>query len=295
MEAGKLSVSEGAERLDTGHLLRAAIHDVYDIHNIYDIQDSGIAQALGEKGHLIESAWADPAHIDGSSTGTTSFRRVSALAGQALSLANTEADRLGSSEVGLRHILLALADQHSGPAVDLLQSVGMDLNQFHSALLPSAAPPLTRLAVETVVDGYVGGEPLPQPDFDALPDGVLEDLEGRLPRIPVGRIRRRGDYYALVSVEADHISRIGRQLGLADRERESLNQWWLGEIERCYPEIEERLSPTAGGRLRRPMPRIRPGLLFQIWFNILGPGARCWFGNRYVTLRRYTLRLHWRP
>jgi hypothetical protein len=40
---------------------------------------------------------------------------------------------------------------------------------------------------------------------------------------------------------------------------------------------------------------LRSNLLFQLWFNTVGPGARTWFGNRYVGIRRYTFRLRWRP
>ena len=41
--------------------------------------------------------------------------------------------------------------------------------------------------------------------------------------------------------------------------------------------------------------RLGHGFLFQLWFNTLGPGARTWFGNRYVGIRRHTFRITWRP
>ena len=31
--------------------------------------------------------------------------------------------------------------------------------------------------------------------------------------------------------------------------------------------------------------------LFQVWSNTVGPGARCWTGNRYTPIRRHTFRL----
>jgi hypothetical protein len=35
--------------------------------------------------------------------------------------------------------------------------------------------------------------------------------------------------------------------------------------------------------------------LYQVWSNTVGPGAKCWFGNRYTPIRHHTFRLRWRP
>jgi hypothetical protein len=46
--------------------------------------------------------------------------------------------------------------------------------------------------------------------------------------------------------------------------------------------------------IRRRPRRPRSEVVSQIWFNTIGPGGRCWFGNRYTTVRHYTFMLRWR-
>ncbi len=40
---------------------------------------------------------------------------------------------------------------------------------------------------------------------------------------------------------------------------------------------------------------LKSNLASQLWCNTVGPGANCWFGNRYTPLRRHTFGLRWRP
>ena len=47
---------------------------------------------------------------------------------------------------------------------------------------------------------------------------------------------------------------------------------------------------------RSPIARhLGTGILFQLRFNTVGPGARTWFANRNVGIRHYTFRFRWRP
>jgi hypothetical protein len=151
----------------------------------------------------------------------------------------------------------------------------------------------------------------PPAELAALPPDVWRQLEERLQRIPVERIRWMADYYALRSVESEHITRIARGLDLPAGEQELLSDWWLQTVDlKVKPNVEQIMKSqresdrrwmTSERRrhLARRLPPQPPGVvrtvLFQAKFNTVGPGGRTWFGNRYVGIRRHTFRLHWRP
>jgi hypothetical protein len=140
--------------------------------------------------------------------------------------------------------------------------------------------------------------PPPVPDLGDRTGTVVQSLDDRFARMPFSRVGGLADYWALRAVEVDHVSRLVLQEGFSDQQLEALKAYWLRRIE---------------DRLRKPMDRVRlhdieamhrsrvarhlrnRRFLFQLWFNTLGPGAKTWFGNRYVRIRHYTFRLRWRP
>ncbi len=139
----------------------------------------------------------------------------------------------------------------------------------------------------------------PPPDFDTLPPGVRLDLDERFQRVPFDRIRHWADYWALRSIEAEHIAKLARRFALTLAQQESVEHWWQNEL---YDRLKETLndlqerSMLVYRRLLSKHRRLRRSqVLFQVWFNSLGPGGRTWFGNRYTTIRHYTFRIHWRP
>jgi hypothetical protein len=135
-------------------------------------------------------------------------------------------------------------------------------------------------------------------EFDSLPEGVIGDLQARYERVPFDRIRRMADYYALREVEADYVRELALRAQLSVRDNELVESWWLSCLATQLSETLERLATerrdSAIRSLRRRR-RVRSTVLFQLWFNTIGPGGRCWFGNRYTTIRHYTFRLRWRP
>ena len=151
----------------------------------------------------------------------------------------------------------------------------------------------------------------PPAELATLPPDVWRHLEERLQQIPVDRIRRMADYYALRSVESEHINRIARDLNLSANQRQLLSDWWQQTVQlKVQPKIEQITKSHRESQMRwiasehrrhptRQLPPQPPGVvrtvLFQLKFNTVGPGGRTWFGNRYVGIRRHTFRLHWRP
>jgi hypothetical protein len=141
--------------------------------------------------------------------------------------------------------------------------------------------------------------PSPQPDFDSLPHDVLDDLETRRESLPLARVSRYADYWALQGVERDHIRNLAKRFGLSEEDRCVIEAWWMNQLvvlladtlDRLHGEIRDAVI----GRRRSWILRIRFKPLFQLCYNTVGPGGRCWFGNRYTFIRHYTFRLHWRP
>jgi hypothetical protein len=156
------------------------------------------------------------------------------------------------------------------------------------------------------------------PALQHLPPIVFDDLRARYDRLPEDRLRVLADYWALLDVEKDHIDRIVSRHGLAETDGDSLRQWWIEQVdERVAARIEpmrQRRQANALGYLHRrhrrrasrsnprhlhvgsPTPRGRlANAKDQVLFNSVGPGAWCWFGNRYSTIRHWTFRVHWRP
>ena len=140
------------------------------------------------------------------------------------------------------------------------------------------------------------------PNFDGLPPEFRSHFDERLKHLPVGRIQRMADFYALRSVEIDHVRHVARQYNMSDAERRSVESWWLHRIQvpldgKIRDLGDQRhaafIRQMEKHRLRRH--RFKSKFVFQLWFNSIGPGGMTWFGNRYVTIRHYTFRLRWRP
>jgi hypothetical protein len=140
--------------------------------------------------------------------------------------------------------------------------------------------------------------PPPVPDFDTLPVEVRRDLDARFARIPFDRVGRYADYWALRAIELHHVGKLAHRHRLSDEDRQRVEAWWLdriaGELHvtlaRFGSERRDRTIRQIGRRTRRP----RAKVLAQISYNTFGPGGRCWFGNRYTTVRHYTFMVHWR-
>ncbi len=150
----------------------------------------------------------------------------------------------------------------------------------------------------------VGLERIPKYPVPPLPDlaeqnaAVTEQLDDRFTRVPFRRVRSRADYWALHAIEVDHVARLAKQHDLADVDLQAIRAHWLARIEGGLGPTAERLrfegmDSINNSRTARLL--LRRNVLYQIWSNTIGPGARCWFGNRYTLIRHYTFRLRWRP
>jgi hypothetical protein len=138
---------------------------------------------------------------------------------------------------------------------------------------------------------------LPFPDIGDPTERIEQDLDRRFTRMPFGRVHGLSDYWALHRVEIDHVDRISTKHGLSQVHHRALHDYWLRRIETELEPTLERLhfrdmQTMHKSRIAR---HLGHGVAFQVWMNTLGPGARTWFQNRYVGVRRYTFRIRWRP
>ncbi len=139
--------------------------------------------------------------------------------------------------------------------------------------------------------------PPPAPDLGERTEEVIRSLDERFARVPFGKVHRWADYWALRDIEVDHVNRLARREDLSRQQLEALEAYWLGRIRTPLSKTMDRLRFKHIEAMHRSgiARHLRSNLLFQLWFNTVGPGARTWFGNRYVGIRRYTFRLRWRP
>ncbi len=139
--------------------------------------------------------------------------------------------------------------------------------------------------------------PLASPDIGERTETVMQSLDDRFARVPFRRVQHRADYWALRAIEIDHVNRLAHRVGLSRHQLEALEPYWLSRIEAPLRETLDRLRFRHIDALHRSRiaRHLGSGALFQLWFNTFGPGAKTWFGNRYVHIRHYTFRLRWRP
>jgi hypothetical protein len=146
-------------------------------------------------------------------------------------------------------------------------------------------------------DGQVDDGP-PAPNFGSLPKELRNDLESRLPRIPSHRVQRYADYWALLDVERAHVRKVAHRTGLSGEECQSITQWWIKRVSMQLADTLGRIHSADREKtkslMRRRPKRLHSNVSFQLWFNTIGPGGRCWLGNRYVTIRHFTFRVRWR-
>jgi hypothetical protein len=255
---------------------------------------------------------------------------------QLLEFSSREALQLGHKGIDTEHLLLGLARQGESAAVEVLASLGVGLDQARRTLLSLMSDPgyvpsdegaigsdapgtrrngLHQAGIERSGRGVVFASQAPPDDlgsdwFEAdddppamrtpppeVPATMAGELASRYGRLPVQRIRRHADLWALRRVEEEHVDRLAGRHQLDEVARDVTVGWWLAEVQRRCASMSARLQREEQRRLHRihRHPRFRSNAVFQIYWNTVGPGGRTWFGNRYATIRRYTFRIHWRP
>jgi hypothetical protein len=145
----------------------------------------------------------------------------------------------------------------------------------------------------------VDEHPVPAlPDLGDVGEDMRADLEARLQRLPLRRVRRMSDYWALHSVEEDHVRSLAHRSVLSDQDQAAVRAHWMARVEAELADTNERLrfkdmDAASNSRIARRL--MGHNLLYNLWSNTIGPGAKCWFENRYTPIRHYTFRLRWRP
>jgi hypothetical protein len=145
------------------------------------------------------------------------------------------------------------------------------------------------------------GPALPEPpppawsDLGAIAENLQEDLDDRVARLPLGRLRKWSDLILLQAVENDHVNLLARRYSLSGPDRLALQGLWFDRIDAELEETTDQLRYDLWTRERRISHRLgKYHLLHRLWFNTFGPGGETWFAD-HLPVRRFLFRLHWRP
>jgi hypothetical protein len=159
----------------------------------------------------------------------------------------------------------------------------------------SQGVPLSAIMLERLASRE--GPPPPHPDMGDRTEAVINGLNDRFARVPFARVHGSADYWALRAVEVDHVDRLAGREGLSEEQRIGLRDYWLRRIEDpLRPRMDRlRFKDVDAMHRSRIARHLGHGFLFQVWCNTVGPGGRCWFGNRYAPIRHHTFRIRWRP
>jgi hypothetical protein len=150
-----------------------------------------------------------------------------------------------------------------------------------------------------LVSVRVGPEPAPVAwaDLGPVANALQEDLDARVARLPIQRLRKWSDLNEFRAVESDHVERLARRHSLSDQDHHVLQRLWFERIDAELAEVTERLREVwrvREARIYRRFDRLGDYHLGQLYWNTLGPGGETWFGD-HLPIRRFLFRLHWRP
>lgn len=221
--------------------------------------------------HLLEGILAPPppppsSPEDGASggAGVTIDEQVA----QAVSSARRLADQRAEAPA-LEHLLVVLIDEGDPGALACIRGLGMDPADVRRDALLALGP---------------------------SPDGVWEELRHRQERLPLRRIHRRSDWYAVCRNEHRAVMRLTARHSIDGERRRSLARHHLEEVERRVRAAAADALPPVPTGLGRPMlvrvqrrhwripPRLRQATNVFVGWPV-------WFGNRWVGVRALYLRL----
>jgi Clp amino terminal domain, pathogenicity island component len=268
-----LLAAESGERCRPVHLL-AALAEL----------DGPIADALTTPGGVpLLPPPADPLPVHG---GGASYLAMQTQ--QAACQLASERGEVG----GPQHLLLAVIDQAEPEAVALLGRAGLELGALREAALrilgapsdlpPIAVPPLTPA-------GTMDRPPLPVDQLDCRAWNVLG---WRQEHLPLSRVRRKGDWYALSHLEERAAWRIADRLCVDDDQRYSMLVHHHGEVEKLAsavrPDLVETRQQLMDGHYQRGVELVRSARQRRRWRRVVPNfmvGWPTWFANRRAGLR----------
>ena len=214
-----------------------------------------------------------------------------------------ETEVLVDAEYGFLHRMTGLIDGQPfvvNELLDLLVDPPLDEEVF--CIDPSKFqvidPPEREPSVNAAL-GSIQVSPEPPPpawsDLGAVAQSLQDDLDARVARLPVQRLRKWSDLSELRAVESDHVDRLARRHSLSGPDHHALQTLWFDRIDTELAEITDRLRYDRMTRERRISRQLtKHHLIHQLWWNTLGPGGETWFGD-HLPIRRFLFRLHWRP
>lgn len=197
------------------------------------------------------------------------------------------------------HLLVVLIDQRDAEVMTQLASVGLDPSTLRRAALAELGEPLDRPVLELPAPTPAGTMDRPALEIGELEPRAWAVLVWRQQRLPLDRVQRPSDWYALSSAEQRAAWKIADAAGVDDDQRYSLIARHAAEVEcrghSAHPWITDspvgrsapaghQSQPIIGLTLhsRRRLRRLVPNFMI---------GWPTWFANRQVGMRDLMFRL----
>lgn len=195
--------------------------------------------------------------------------------------------------VSVEHLLVALCDQADPTPVEAMRRADVDAGRARSAALAAIGAPVDqpRIALPPLTPaGTLDRPPLP---LSELPTEARAVLQARQDRLPLSRLHRTSDWFAIMSNESRAVARLAKRFKMDDDRACSLQRHHDDAVTRRAHEV----APGMVDLPRDPGEPSRPHADFVVgprpWRSrhpVLG-GWGCWFGNRRIDLHAAWLRL----
>jgi hypothetical protein len=197
------------------------------------------------------------------------------------------------------HLLVALVDQGDSEVMACLAKVGVNPSTLRRAALAELGEPLDRPVLEMPAFAPAGTMDRPPLEVEELEPRAWAALVWRQQRLPLGRIRRRSDWYALSSAEQRAAWKVADEAGVDDDQRYSLVARHAAEVEArahsAHPTIIDLPVDRSARTGDQPQPSIvhtpyRGATARRLVPNFM-IGWPTWLTNRRVGMRDRLFRL----
>jgi hypothetical protein len=196
------------------------------------------------------------------------------------------------------HLALALIDQADGEVIELLNDAGIDPASVRAVALEMLGAPANFVLLPMPAFCPAGTHDRPPLPIDELDQPAWALLSWRQGHLPLSRLRRQSDWYALSNLERRAAWRTADRRGLDDDQRYSLLSHHHDRVEALAHEARPDLVETRQQlkqRSQRSMPRLgyqqRPRRAWRRVAPSFMVGWPTWFSNRRAGLRDKYFRL----
>jgi hypothetical protein len=179
----------------------------------------------------------------------------------------------------VEHLLVALLDQGTPEVIDALSLAGLEPAAVRRAALAALGAPSDLPVIAFAPVSAAGTLDRPALPVTDLNPRAWDVLRWRQDHLPIGKLHRRSDVWALRHLEHGAVSRVASRLGLDDDQRYSLLRHHHDALEERVAQARPDLAQPRGPRAHQPQAQARAVRRRYRWLRVtVGWGA--WLSNR---------------